>query len=138
MDGFFDKKRKDQLNVFGNKLELCNCEKNLNKNNKITGFFRDGFCNTDIQDYGLHTVCSIMTNEFLDYSKLAGNDLSTPIIEYGFPGLKNGDHWCLCASRWKEAFLDGKAPLVKLESTNILTLSIIDLKTLKQFSFQSK
>ncbi len=137
MDGFFDKKRKDQLNVLGNKLELCNCQTELIKNTKITGFFRDGFCNTDIQDYGLHTVCCIMTDEFLDYSKKVGNDLSTAIIEYDFPGLKSGDHWCLCASRWKEAFLDGKAPLVKLESTNILTLSIIDIETLKQFSSQS-
>ena len=137
MDGFFKKKRNDQLNVLGNKLELCNCQSELIRNTKITGFFRDGFCNTDDQDFGLHTVCCIMTDEFLDYSKHVGNDLSTPIMEYNFPGLKKDDHWCLCASRGNEAFLNGKAPLVKLESTNILTLSLIDIDTLKKFSLQS-
>ena len=137
MDGFFEKRRKVQLNVLGSDLQLCTCKEDLKKNKNITGFFRDGFCNTGIDDYGIHTVCSIMTNEFLDYSKAVGNDLTTPILEYGFQGLKNGDHWCLCASRWKQAFFDAKAPLVKLESTNILTLSFIDFEMLKQYSLKS-
>ena len=134
MDGFAGKKRKNQLNVLGSELELCNCNTDLLNNNKVTGFFRDGFCKTGVQDSGLHTVCSIMTNEFLEYSISVGNDLTTPVLEYGFQGLESGDHWCLCGLRWKQAFLDGKAPLVKLESTNILTLSIIEIEKLKQYA----
>ena len=118
------------VNIFGDEIEACCYD-------PMTGYFRDGFCNTEVQDFGLHTVCSIMTNEFLEYSKAVGNDLSTPMLEYGFEGLESGDHWCLCAARWKQAFLDGKAPLVKLESTNILTLSIIEIEKLKQYALES-
>ena len=136
MDGVYKKGGNNkQLNVLGSYLEPCKSSKE--KNEIVTGFYRDNCCNTGPDDFGLHTVCCIMTKSFLTFSKSVGNDLSTPIMEYNFPGLKKDDHWCLCASRWKEAFLNGKAPLVKLESTNILTLSLIDIDTLKKFSLQS-
>lgn len=85
----------------------------------MTGYFRDGFCNTNESDTGRHTVCAIMTNEFLEFSKSKGNDLITARPEFNFPGLKEGDGWCLCVLRWKEAYQAGKAPFVKLESTHI-------------------
>ncbi len=115
-------------NVFGGKLEIC-CT------SPITGFFRDGSCNTSPEDYGVHTVCAVVTKEFLEYSSSCGNDLSTPLPQYNFPGLKPGDQWCLCASRWKDAQKAGFAPFVKLESTHEKTLAIVDLKVLQLYSF---
>src|SRR5579871_50179 len=92
-------------NVLGGELEPCS-------NSPVTGFFRDGCCNTGPEDHGLHTVCAVMTAEFLAFSKAAGNDLSTPMPQFGFAGLKPGDRWCLCAARWQEAFEAGAAPQV--------------------------
>lgn len=97
----------------------------------MTGFFRDGFCHLAQEDFGVHSVCIQATDEFLAFSKEAGNDLSKPIEEFGFPGLKDGDRWCLCATRFKEAFDAGKAPYVILTSTNEETLAIIPLEDLK-------
>ena len=116
-----------QINVFGEPIEEC-CS------NPITGFYRDGFCHTDDLDRGLHVVCAQVTNEFLNFSKTRGNDLSTPRPELNFPGLKEGDSWCLCAERWKEAFDNGFAPKVYLKRTNKKALSIIDIETLKDFA----
>ena len=114
------------LNVVGAKLEICSLK-------PLTGFFRDGCCNTDASDHGLHTVCCIMSVEFLEFSKQMGNDLSTPQPEYDFPGLTAGDRWCLCALRWEEARQAGVAPKVVLAATNIKTLEVVDLEHLKQF-----
>ena len=102
----------------------------------VTGFFRNGCCETGPEDLGLHTVCAVMSQEFLAYSKAAGNDLSTPMPEYGFPGLKPGDRWCLCAPRWKEALDAGMAPQVVLESTHEETLAIVPLGVLKDYAHQ--
>ena len=112
-------------NVLGTELELCSFD-------PLTGFYRDGCCNTGGEDMGVHTVCTIMTDEFLAFSKAAGNDLSTPHPEYGFVGLKAGDQWCLCAPRWQEALEAGSAPQVRLLATHIATLewaSLSDLRT---------
>jgi uncharacterized protein (DUF2237 family) len=116
----------DSINVLGGKLESC-CQ------NPTTGFYRDGFCNTDYDDRGMHTVCIIATQEFLAYSKSVGNDISTPAPEFDFPGVKPGNKWCLCAGRWLDAFKDGKAPPVMLESTHEETLAVIPLNSLKEF-----
>ena len=116
-----------QINIFDEVIEEC-CS------NPITGYFRDGFCHTDELDRGLHVVCAHITDEFLDFSKSRGNDLSTPRPEFNFPGLKEGDSWCLCAERWKEAFDNGFAPKVYLKRTNRKALSIIDIETLKDFA----
>ena len=112
-------------NVLGSDLKSCNC-------NPMTGWYRDGRCQTDATDMGMHTVCAVMTEQFLSYSKAQGNDLSTP--QTGFPGLKEGDKWCLCAPRWKEAYQDGMAPFIDLEATEESTLTIISLEILKEFS----
>ena len=117
-----------QLNVLGGKLKKCSC----NDKNKITGFFRDGFCRIGSQDFGLHSVCCEVTNEFLQYSKSIGNDLITPVKEINFSGLKKGDHWCICLLRWKDAYEKGCAPKVILKSTNIITLSVINLEVLRK------
>lgn len=117
-------------NVFGQDLQAC-CM------NPLTGFYRDGFCKTDQYDQGRHTVCAIMTADFLSFSKAKGNDLSTPIPAYQFPGLKPGDQWCLCALRWKEAFEAGKAPFVILEATNEKTLAYIDLNDLIAHAYRN-
>ena len=98
-------------NIFGEPLQSC-CS------DPLTGYFRDGYCRTDGVDFGSHTVCAIVTKDFLEFSKSRGNDLSTPRPEYMFPGLKPGDRWCLCALRWQEAFQAGCAPKVELESTD--------------------
>ena len=98
----------------------------------LTGFFRDGCCNTSAEDVGLHTVCALMTAEFLEFSKSRGNDLSTPRPEYDFPGLRPGDRWCLCALRWKEANAAGKAPQVFLASTHEVTLAVVTLDELER------
>ncbi len=116
-----------EKNVLGSQLKPCSCK-------PMTGWYRDGSCRTDVTDMGMHTVCAVMTEQFLIYSKAQGNDLSTP--QMGFPGLKKGDHWCLCAPRWKEAYEDGMAPFVDLEATEKSTLNIIDIETLKQFAYQ--
>ena len=116
-----------QRNVLGEPLEVCG-------ENPITGYFRDGCCNTDTSDVASHTVCTKVTNGFLEFSKNQGNDLSTPRPEHGFDGLKDGDTWCLCADRWLEAYQHGVAPKIKLKSTNIKALEIIDLDYLKAHS----
>ena len=115
-----------QQNIFGKTIESC-CT------NPLTGFYRDGFCHTGVNDRGMHTVCVQITQQFLEFSRQKGNDLMTPKPEFNFPGLKEGDHWCLCAARWLEAYKAGKAPKVKLESTNIETLAIIPRSILEEF-----
>ena len=133
MDGLYKNGRNNkQLNVLGGELEPCKSLKN--KNEIVTGFYRDNCCNTGADDSGLHTVCCIMTKSFLRFSRSVGNDLSTPIPEYNFEGLKEGDYWCLCASRWQEAFEAGKAPKVILKSTNMVTISVVKLEDLKKYS----
>lgn len=118
-------------NVFGQPLTPCSHEPK-------TGFFRDGCCNTNAEDHGVHTVCVILTANFLTYSKSRGNDLSTPLPQYNFPGLKPGDRWCLCASRWREAFLAGYAPDVVLEATNERTLDIVPMESLLQHAYRGE
>ena len=115
------------INVYGKEMETC-CD------NPKTGFFRNGMCDTCKEDLGLHTVCILATEEFLVFSKGAGNDLSTPRPEYNFPGVKPGNRWCLCAMRWKEAYEQGKAPPVFLESTHEATLKLVDFNILQQFA----
>ena len=100
----------------------------------MTGFYRTGSCETGGDDHGVHTVCAVMTEEFLEFSKRMGNDLSTPMPHYQFPGLKPGDRWCLCAARWQEAFEAGKAPNVNLRSTHIRTLEFVELADLEKFA----
>ena len=107
-------------NVLGGELEPCCYE-------PLTGFYRDGFCHTGPGDFGVHTVCAVMTAEFLEFSRAHGNDLSTPRPEYEFPGLKPGDKWCLCAGRWKEAYDAGMAPKVVLNSTHASSLEFASL-----------
>ena len=116
-----------QQNVFGEPIELC-C------NDPLTGFYRDGYCNTGPNDLGTHTVCALMTDEFLEYSAAAGNDLSTPRPEFNFPGLVAGNRWCLCAMRWEQAHRAGKAPKLYLKATNIVTLRAIPLEILKPYA----
>ncbi|MEG3834771.1 MULTISPECIES: DUF2237 family protein [unclassified Microcoleus] len=115
----------EATNVLGGKLETC-CT------SPMTGYYRDGKCNTGGGDFGAHTVCAQLTEEFLQFTKSNGNDLSTPVPEFNFPGLKPGDCWCLCASRWKEAMDAGCAPLVVLGATHALTLEYVSLDELKQ------
>ena len=117
-------------NVLGGELAPCSLE-------PVTGFFRNGCCETGPHDVGLHTVCAVMTPEFLAFSKLVGNDLSTPMPEYGFAGLKPGDRWCLCAPRWKEALDAGAAPQVVLEATHEETLAIVPLGVLKDHAVEA-
>ncbi len=112
-------------NVVGGELETCGTE-------PITGFHRDGCCDTDSQDAGVHTVCAVVTEEFLRFTRSRGNDLSTPRPEFGFPGLKPGDRWCLCASRWAEAHAAGVAPPVVLAATHARSLEFVDLAHLRQ------
>ena len=113
----------NSLNVLGEPLVVCGT-------NPMTGAYRNGCCDTDDSDIGMHTVCVIVTKEFLLFSKAVGNDLMTPMPQYGFEGLKEGDKWCLCALRWKEALSNNVAPKVILEATNEKTLKVIDIKTL--------
>lgn len=115
----------DSINVLGGALEPCSSD-------PMTGFFRDGHCNTCTADQGSHTVCAVMTDEFLAYSKYVGNDLSTPHPEFGFVGLKTGDLWCLCAARFMQAFDEGCAPRVNLTATHQRTLEIVPLEALEQ------
>ena len=113
------------LNVLGQELQSCSTA-------PVTGFFRDGCCNTGPMDRGLHTVCATMTAEFLALSKYLGNDLSTPRPEYGFQGLKAGDQWCLCASRFLQAHQEGAAPKVRLAATHQATLAVVPLDILRE------
>ena len=114
-------------NVLGEPLEVCAMT-------PMTGFYRDGCCNTGREDIGSHTVCAVMTAEFLDFSKSRGNDLSTPMPELGFPGLKPGDRWCLSAPRWQEAFQASQAPRVVLRATHQGALSYCSLTDLKRLA----
>ena len=115
-------------NVLGTELKPCGRD-------PLTGFFRDGCCRTGEDDLGSHTVCCRVTAEFLQYSRARGNDLMTPVPEYGFPGLKPGDQWCLCAARWQEAKLADCAPEVVLEATHERALEICKLEDLKAHAF---
>jgi len=112
------------LNVLGSELKPCSLD-------PVTGFYRNGCCETGPHDLGLHTVCAVMTDEFLAFSKAMGNDLSTPRPEFAFDGLKAGDRWCLCAGRWKEALDAGMAPQVVLEASHEEMLAIVTLGVLK-------
>jgi uncharacterized protein len=117
-------------NVLGTELQCC-CT------SPRTGFYRDGFCQTGPMDYGSHTVCAQVTAEFLEFSRSRGNDLITPIPNYDFPGLKPGDKWCLCVSRWKEALKAGVAPPIVLEACHEKALEIVQLDDLKQYQILS-
>lgn len=117
------------LNIFGEKLKSCSTD-------PVTGFYRNGCCETGPQDSGRHLVCAVMTDEFLEFSRLQGNDLITALPQYNFPGLKEGDRWCLCALRWKEAFDAGKAPEIILEATNEKVLKIIEMKDLLKYAYK--
>ena len=112
-------------NVLGDDLLPCSLD-------PLTGYYRDGCCNTGGDDSGVHTVCAVMTAEFLEFSRAMGNDLSTPMPQYGFAGLKPGDQWCLCASRWAEAFEADAAPKVVLEATHFSTLDFVSLRDLQR------
>ena len=114
-------------NVLGGELLSCSLD-------PVTGFYRNGCCETGPEDMGLHTVCAVMTDDFLAFSKSMGNDLSTPRPEYGFAGLKAGDRWCLCAPRWKEALDAGMAPKLVLAATHEETLAIVPLGVLKDYA----
>jgi uncharacterized protein (DUF2237 family) len=114
-------------NVLGEPLEICSIK-------PMTGFYRDGCCNSGREDVGSHTVCTVMTSEFLKFSKACGNDLSTPLPDFGFPGLKSGDRWCLCAFRWQEAFEAKQAPRVVLRATHEGALTYCTLADLKRFA----
>ena len=114
-----------KLNVLGEVLASCS-------ENPLTGYFRDGCCNTEPADLGSHTVCVRVTAEFLEYSLSEGNDLTTPRAEYGFPGLRQGDQWCLCAARWQQALDAGVAPRVVLQATHAACLRIVKLADLKR------
>ena len=117
----------ESLNVFDEPLIPCS-------EDPVTGFFRDGCCNTSEQDLGSHTICIEVTQEFLEFSRFRGNNLSTPIPEFGFPGLKPGDRWCLCAARWLEAYESGMAPRVFLQRTHKKALEIVPLKLMKDYA----
>ena len=115
----------DPKNVLGGDLEICSLS-------PMTGFYRDGCCNTGPEDGGSHTVCIRVTKEFLAFSKARGNDLSTPMPDFGFPGLKPGDRWCLCVARWKEALAAGAAPHIVLTATHERALDVVSLDDLKK------
>ncbi len=117
----------DIKNVLGTKLSICGCQ-------PMTGWFRDGYCKTEYNDHGIHTVCCVVTDEFLEFSKEQGNDLITSRPEFNFQGLKAGDHWCLCAGRWFDAYKANKACPVVLEATHEETLAIIPFKALEEFA----
>ena len=115
--------------MFGGPLEPCGYD-------PVTGFWRDGSCRTGGQDVGVHAVCAVMTDEFLEYSRSVGNDLSTPHPEWGFPGLREGDRWCLCAGRWQQALDAGVAPPVVLEATHVLALEFSSLESLREYAVE--
>lgn len=116
-----------QTNLFGEPLQTCSLS-------PLTGFYRDGSCRTSPEDVASHSVCVVVTDEFLGYSKAMGNDLSTPIPEYGFAGLKDGDKWCLCAIRWKEAYTAGYAPKIDPKATSSQATKIVDKEILLKFA----
>jgi len=120
-------KEKLQKNVLGEELESCS-------NDPVTGWFRDGCCNTDEIDHGAHTVCAKVTLKFLEWAKEAGNDLITPHTEFGFPGLKEGDNWCICAATYAQSIKNGTACKIFLKKTNYKTLEIIPLEKLKKYA----
>ena len=120
--------REEALNVLGHPLAPCS------QGEPVTGFYRDGDCRSGPDDLGRHVVCARVTAEFLDFSKARGNDLSTPVPEFGFPGLKPGDRWCLCAARWKEALQADAAPRVVLTATHQKALEIVSLAELKRYA----
>ena len=126
-DGDLTPRPQQQRNVLGEALVECSSR-------PMTGFFRTGCCETDASDRGAHTVCVQVTAEFLAFSRRAGNDLSTPQPDFGFPGLKPGDRWCLCAARWREALEAGMAPAVVLRATHERTLDYVFLDDLKRFA----
>ena len=117
--------KKTARNVLGGALIPCSTD-------PMTGFYRDGCCNTGGDDRGVHTVCVEVTAAFLEFSRDMGNDLSTPAPQFGFPGLKPGDHWCLCAERWRQALQEGMAPRVILEATHISTIEYVSIEDLKE------
>lgn len=119
--------QEQQKNVFGDPISSCS-------EAPVTGFYRNGCCDTGPEDVGSHTICAVLTDEFLAYSKSVGNDLSTPIPSYGFPGLKAGDRWCLCAARWKQALEADAAPRVVLSATNEAALEVVSLEDLKRYA----
>lgn len=123
--------RAASLNVLGGPLRECSAD-------PLTGFWRDGCCNTGVEDRGQHTVCAVLTESFLEFSRDQGNDLSTPVPEAGFAGLKPGDRWCLCAARWAEALAEGLAPPVILEATHAATLRLVSLDELKRHAVASR
>ena len=112
-------------NVLGGPLQVCSCA-------PLTGWFRNGYCQTDPADLGRHTVCCVVNEAFLSYTRAQGNDLSTPAPAWGFPGLRPGDGWCICANRWLEAYEDGMAPTVRLEACDQSTLEVIPLEILER------
>lgn len=118
-------RKEPEINVLGETLEECS-------NDPVTGFFRDGACNTCAEDHGSHTVCAVMTAEFLAFSKYVGNDLSTPMPQFNFPGLKPGDRWCLCAARFLQAHDEGCAPKVNLGATHQRALDVVPLHVLQE------
>tara|TARA_Y100000992_G_C21107893_1_gene415852 strand:- start:181 stop:555 length:375 start_codon:yes stop_codon:yes gene_type:complete len=118
---------RSQLNVFGKTLKTCS-------DDPLTGFFRDGCCNSSVNDKGEHTVCAIVSDKFLKFSLSKGNDLITPREEFNFPGLMDGDRWCLCVDRWIEAYQNECAPRLVLEATNVDVLKKIDIEILKKFA----
>jgi uncharacterized protein (DUF2237 family) len=118
----------EALNVLGEPLQACSYS-------PLTGFFRDGCCNTDANDHGTHVVCTRMTQAFLEFSAARGNDLITPKPQWRFPGLKPGDRWCLCATRWREALLAGLAPPVILEATHQKVLEYVSLEDLQAYQY---
>lgn len=122
-----DEQLDEQRNVFGEVLETCS-------DRPLTGFYRTGCCHSGPDDFGLHTVCVLVTDEFLEFSSARGNDLSTPLPEFGFPGLSAGDRWCLCAARWKEAMDAGMAPRVILRATHEATLEVVTIADLKRYA----
>ena len=121
--------KRNSLNVLGSPLQTCSLD-------PVTGWFRDGCCETQASDQGRHLVCAIMTEAFLVFSKSRGNDLSTPRPEYNFPGLKSGDRWCLCLERWKEAHAAGKAPNVVLDATHQMALERVPLDIFQKFAHE--
>lgn len=123
--------KEDPVNVLGERLAPCSFD-------PVTGFFRDGACNTCAEDDGNHTVCAIMTDEFLAFSKYLGNDLSTPRPEYLFQGLKAGDRWCLCAGRFLQAAEEGAAPKIKLASTHRKALEVVPIEILMEHAFEDE
>ncbi len=117
----------ESINVLGEPLLLCG-------DRPVTGYYRDGYCNTCDEDVGSHTVCIEASREFLEYSRFKGNDLSTPMPEYGFEGLRPGDSWCLCAARWLEAYRENMAPRIHLTRTHRKALEIVPLELMRQFA----